>query len=150
LYAQLRKLDRVSLAGMFDMDTAEISRTSILALSQVAKLPAFWDLLDKGMNKIEQAINHPDDPKKWIFAAQAAGIFMPTVPKVGNVVSNKHLGQFAEFMYRSITGDWEMRTPKNHKYQAKPFNEAKEVITGRSLVQNLENLDRDLPKTSSF
>jgi hypothetical protein len=150
-YGMLRQLDRASITGMFDMDTAEISRTSLLAWTQIAKVPLFFDAADNTREAIQKALDHPDKPLKYIQALKAAGLFLPTIKgPIGQVVSNKHLGDLVEFTYRSITGDWTRYTRKGKEYQSTPWVEGKKVVTGRSFGQHMETDKLDTRRSSGF
>lgn len=138
-YAGMRQADRLSLMGLLDMDTAELSR---IPLTNVGLLTKAGVLAEKTMDltdKAQKAMAHPGSPKTWVKAMQTAALFLPPIPIIGN----KNAGALAEWAYRVSFGDYDRYTLGGKKYETNAPSETLRLIRGRGLGEGLESLDRD-------
>lgn len=126
-YNALRQADRVSLTGLLDMDTAELSRIPLTNAGFLLKVPVLYDKLSDTLDKANNLMHHFDSPKAWLKAMQQASLLMPAIPIIGN----KNAGNIAEWAYRLTTGDYERYTLGGKRYETSPGSETLRLITGK-------------------
>lgn len=134
-----------SLFGALNINLDEFSRIPLTNVGIATKGVAVFNALKTAVKDTWDLLEHPDKPKKWMKALKSDIMLLPSgfgVPVV-RTLGNKNLGAAAEYLYRTVTGDYERYTQGHKKYVTNPEEELMNLTrSGR------EGLDRDLEKDS--
>lgn len=137
-YNVIRQLDRFSLMGALDIDTAELARIPLTPAGFAVKVPVLWSKISSTGDKVSKFMQHPT-PKTFISAGKDLTLLAPPVPVIGN----KNAMNMLEFIVRSVIGDWKRYTPGGKKIQSNPVTELRAIPFGRPLSQDLEGARKD-------
>lgn len=132
LYKDIRQIDQFSILGAMGADRAEISRIPISPVGFIGKVPLFFDKLGAAAEVADNAFNHPS-PKNFIKLAKATAFFVPPAGLVGN----KNIGNAAEYLYRSIAGDYDRTNYEGEKIRTDNPSELRRAVMGSSVAENI-------------
>lgn len=154
-----KQIDKYSVSGLFDLDSAAMTRPSVTPVGAVTNLGIQVKQLAKLTDSLSGLMNHPTSTKILGNAVGTVAMLGDpnAIPVVGPLIKTIGVGnleQLAGFMARVFTNNYTHYTVRGHRYETSlPEEAGNTFLRGghESLSRQLQKarLDQGLPETTA-